>query len=159
MGALVLSASARPSAAALPLRRVLLVSPPYHCGMVESAGVWMPLGLAYLAGSLRAAKVFPQPAWPGFPRHALLTGSHPVAYVRYRQLDRQEAYTICRFPRGEAIPVSRRALPGVSPKRPLAAGRYLVVAAQEGMWGGRDCYCFQVEAEPRRANGRKPLSQ
>lgn len=35
--------------------RVLLFTPPYHCGMVESAGVWMPLGLAYLSGSLKAA--------------------------------------------------------------------------------------------------------
>ena len=35
--------------------KVMLVTPPYHCGMVESAGVWMPLGLGYLAGSLRAA--------------------------------------------------------------------------------------------------------
>jgi anaerobic magnesium-protoporphyrin IX monomethyl ester cyclase len=35
------------------LRNVLLVTPDYHCGMVESAGVWMPLGLASLAGSLR----------------------------------------------------------------------------------------------------------
>ena len=35
------------------LKKVLLVTPAYHCGMVESAGVWMPLGLAYLAGSLR----------------------------------------------------------------------------------------------------------
>lgn len=34
---------------------VLLVTPPYHCGMVESAGVWPPLGLAYLAGAVRAA--------------------------------------------------------------------------------------------------------
>lgn len=25
------------------LRTVLLVTPPYHCGMVESAGVWMPM--------------------------------------------------------------------------------------------------------------------
>ena len=41
------------------LRRVLLVTPPYHCGMVESAGVWMPLGLAYLAGSLRRAGLRP----------------------------------------------------------------------------------------------------
>ena len=36
-------------------RKVMLMTPPYHCGMVESAGVWMPLGLTYLAGSLRAA--------------------------------------------------------------------------------------------------------
>ena len=43
-----------------PRRRVLLVTPSYHCGMVESAGVWMPLGLAYLAGSLRRAGFEPQ---------------------------------------------------------------------------------------------------
>jgi len=35
--------------------KVMLVTPPYHCGVVESAGTWMPLGLAYLAGSLRKA--------------------------------------------------------------------------------------------------------
>lgn len=35
--------------------KVLLVTPPYHCGVVESAGTWMPLGLAYLAGALRKA--------------------------------------------------------------------------------------------------------
>lgn len=34
--------------------RVLLVTPPYHSGVVESAGVWMPLGFVSLAGSLRA---------------------------------------------------------------------------------------------------------
>ncbi|MHB8841779.1 MAG: B12-binding domain-containing radical SAM protein [Candidatus Aquicultor sp.] len=37
------------------ITKVLLVTPPYHCGMVESAGVWMPLGLAYLGGSLQKA--------------------------------------------------------------------------------------------------------
>jgi anaerobic magnesium-protoporphyrin IX monomethyl ester cyclase len=42
------------------LRDVLLVTPPYHCGMVESAGVWMPLQLAYLAGSLSAAGFEPR---------------------------------------------------------------------------------------------------
>lgn len=42
------------------LTKVLLVTPPYHCGMVESAGVWMPLGLASLAGSLRAARFDPE---------------------------------------------------------------------------------------------------
>jgi anaerobic magnesium-protoporphyrin IX monomethyl ester cyclase len=35
--------------------RVLLVSPPYHSGVVESAGVWLPLNLVYLAGHARAA--------------------------------------------------------------------------------------------------------
>lgn len=37
------------------IRQVLLMTPPYHCGVVESAGRWLPLGLVYLAGELRRA--------------------------------------------------------------------------------------------------------
>lgn len=33
--------------------RVLLVTPPYHAGVVEAAGVWMNVGFAYIAGELR----------------------------------------------------------------------------------------------------------
>ena len=35
--------------------KVLLITPPFHSGVVESAGVWMPLHFAYLAGAARAA--------------------------------------------------------------------------------------------------------
>ena len=35
--------------------KVLLVTPPYHSGVVESAGVWLPLHYVYLAGHARAA--------------------------------------------------------------------------------------------------------
>jgi anaerobic magnesium-protoporphyrin IX monomethyl ester cyclase len=35
--------------------RLLLVTPPYHSGVVEAAGVWLPLHFAYLAGHARAA--------------------------------------------------------------------------------------------------------
>jgi anaerobic magnesium-protoporphyrin IX monomethyl ester cyclase len=35
--------------------RVLLVTPPYHSGVVEAAGVWLPLNCVYLAGHARAA--------------------------------------------------------------------------------------------------------
>ncbi len=34
-------------------KKVLLVTPPYHCGVLESAGVWLPLGFVYLGGSLK----------------------------------------------------------------------------------------------------------
>ena len=34
-------------------RRILLITPPYHCGVVEVAGRWAPLTFAYLAGELR----------------------------------------------------------------------------------------------------------
>ncbi len=36
-------------------RKILLITPPYHSGVVESAGVWMNVAFVYLAGSLRAA--------------------------------------------------------------------------------------------------------
>ncbi len=35
--------------------RVLLVTSPYHSGVVEAAGVWLPLNFVYLAGAARAA--------------------------------------------------------------------------------------------------------
>lgn len=35
------------------LRTILLATPPYHAGVVESAGIWPPLGLVYIAGELR----------------------------------------------------------------------------------------------------------
>lgn len=31
----------------------MFITPPYHCGVVESAGVWLPLGFVYLAASVR----------------------------------------------------------------------------------------------------------
>jgi anaerobic magnesium-protoporphyrin IX monomethyl ester cyclase len=35
--------------------RVLFITPPYHCGVVEVAGRWIPLQFVYLAGAARAA--------------------------------------------------------------------------------------------------------
>jgi anaerobic magnesium-protoporphyrin IX monomethyl ester cyclase len=37
------------------MKKVLFVTPPYHCGVVEVAGRWIPLHLVYLAGSVREA--------------------------------------------------------------------------------------------------------
>jgi len=37
------------------ISKILLVTPPYHAGVVESAGVWLNVGFVYIAGSLRAA--------------------------------------------------------------------------------------------------------
>lgn len=34
-------------------RRILFITPPYHCGVVEVAGRWAPLTFAYLAGEIR----------------------------------------------------------------------------------------------------------
>ena len=35
--------------------QILLVTPPYHSGVVESAGSWLPLGLLYVGGALKKA--------------------------------------------------------------------------------------------------------
>ncbi|MBW1743867.1 MAG: cobalamin-dependent protein [Deltaproteobacteria bacterium] len=37
------------------LKRVVLITPPYHCGVLESAGTWLPTAFVYLAGGLREA--------------------------------------------------------------------------------------------------------
>ena len=37
--------------------RILFVTPPYHCGVVEVAGRWIPLNFVYLAGAARQAGV------------------------------------------------------------------------------------------------------
>ncbi|MHB1167318.1 MAG: cobalamin-dependent protein, partial [Carboxydocellales bacterium] len=34
-------------------KRILLITPPYHTGIIEITGKWPPLSLAYLAGALR----------------------------------------------------------------------------------------------------------
>jgi len=39
--------------------QLLLVTPPYHCGVVEVAGRWLPLNLLYLASAARKAGVEP----------------------------------------------------------------------------------------------------
>lgn len=36
-------------------RKILFITPPYHCGVVEVAGRWMPLTFVYLAGAAREA--------------------------------------------------------------------------------------------------------
>lgn len=42
------------------IKKILLITPPYHSGVVESAGVWLNVGFVYIAGSLRAAGYDPE---------------------------------------------------------------------------------------------------
>lgn len=39
----------------MAIKRVALITPPYHSGVVESAGTWLNVGFVYIAGSLREA--------------------------------------------------------------------------------------------------------
>ncbi|MCE5203601.1 MAG: cobalamin B12-binding domain-containing protein, partial [Actinomycetia bacterium] len=37
------------------IRRIALVTPPYHSGVVETAGSWPNVAFVYMAGALRQA--------------------------------------------------------------------------------------------------------
>lgn len=39
----------------MKIKRVALITPPYHSGVVESAGTWLNVGFVYIAGALREA--------------------------------------------------------------------------------------------------------
>jgi len=39
----------------MSIKRIALITPPYHSGVVESAGTWLNVGFVYIAGALRAA--------------------------------------------------------------------------------------------------------
>lgn len=39
----------------MKINKISLITPPYHSGVVESAGTWLNLGFVYLAGELRKA--------------------------------------------------------------------------------------------------------
>ena len=39
----------------MTIRKISLITPPYHSGVVESAGTWLNVGFVYIAGALRAA--------------------------------------------------------------------------------------------------------
>jgi anaerobic magnesium-protoporphyrin IX monomethyl ester cyclase len=58
-------------------RTILFVTPPYHCGVVEVAGRWMPLGLVYLAAAARRA------GWTPLIYDAM-TKNHDHATIRKR---------------------------------------------------------------------------
>ena len=34
-------------------KKILFITPPYHCGVVEAAGRWANLGFLYIAGELK----------------------------------------------------------------------------------------------------------
>ncbi|KAF0220994.1 MAG: anaerobic magnesium-protoporphyrin IX monomethyl ester [Geobacteraceae bacterium] len=38
----------------MKIKKVALITPPYHSGVVESAGTWLNVGFVYIAGALRA---------------------------------------------------------------------------------------------------------
>lgn len=54
------------------MKKIMLITPPYHAGVIESAGTWLNVGFVYIAGSLRAAGYDPliydaMSYWHGYP--------------------------------------------------------------------------------------------
>lgn len=66
---------------------VLFVTPPYHCGVVEVAGRWIPLQLVYLAGAARSAG-FESAIYDAMSLHV---GHEEIA----RELDRARPDVVC----------------------------------------------------------------
>ncbi len=67
--------------------KVLFVTPPYHCGVVEVAGRWIPLMYVYLAGAARAA---------GFDCEIYDAMSLDVGHAEIeRKLDEAKADVVC----------------------------------------------------------------
>jgi len=67
-------------------KKVLFITPPYHCGVVEVAGRWVPLTLVYLAAAVRRAGFEPviydaMTKMHGFPEIEARIREEAPAYV------------------------------------------------------------------------------
>jgi hypothetical protein len=87
---------------------------------------------------------------PGYPHDALKVHARDVRgfVIRAAAVDSPAAYQLYDLDRGGSIPLAvRRRSPTqmtLAPQRPLRPGRYELVAAKEGMFGGRDYDYLQV---------------
>ena len=107
---------------------------------------------AYFQEGQGLYKVFPCPiVLKRFPVTALATNCRPRVYVKYRLLDRLNAYGVFAYPSEKPVPVTRKLLSDhvleLRPARPLLPGQYYVSAAKGGMYGGRDHYYFIAVSE------------
>lgn len=91
---------------------VLLVTPPYHSGVVESAGSWLPVGLLYVGGALQRAGY-------GVQLYDAMTKFHTLEQIRETlRRERPGAVLVssitATFPDGlEVCRVAKEELPGV----------------------------------------------
>jgi hypothetical protein len=85
-----------------------------------------------------------------YPPDALRVHARDVSSLVFRAaaVDATNAYRLYDVDRGRAIPLAVRVRSArsltLAPPGPLAPGRYLVAAAHEGMFGGRDFVYLQV---------------
>jgi|Deesub1362A_J573_1020465.scaffolds.fasta_scaffold00013_49 anaerobic magnesium-protoporphyrin IX monomethyl ester cyclase len=65
----------------MPHKKVLFITPSYHCGVVEVAGHWIPLQFVYLGGAVREAGFEPIVYDAMTKRHSLETIAKKIADV------------------------------------------------------------------------------
>lgn len=94
------------------VRRVALVTPPYHSGVVETAGSWPNVAFVYIAGALREAGYEPV-------IYDAMTANHDLATIA-RELEHMApdmVLTSCytsSYPKGiELLRIAKETLPGV----------------------------------------------
>lgn len=94
------------------IRRIALVTPPYHSGVVETAGAWPNVGFVYLAGALRTAGLDPV-------IYDAMTAGHDMAGIA-AELERIQpemvvttAYTSSYPKAAELLRLAKQTLPGV----------------------------------------------
>ncbi|MDP2181550.1 MAG: radical SAM protein [Actinomycetota bacterium] len=94
------------------IQRVALVTPPYHSGVVETAGSWPNVAFVYIAGALRAAGFDPV-------IYDAMTANHDLETIA-RELERiapDMVLTSCytsSYPKGvELLRIAKETLPGV----------------------------------------------
>ncbi|HEY3446467.1 MAG TPA: radical SAM protein [Myxococcales bacterium] len=147
--------------------RVLFVTPPYHCGVVEAAGRWIPLQFVYLAGAVRAA---------GFDCEIYDAMSLGVDHAAIeRKLDEARPDVVCisaitsTFPDSAVVAQAAKArgattvLGGVHPsfmhQEVLAGGGVDFVVVGEGESALVDLLrCLQAKDDPKKVAGLAFLS-
>lgn len=102
-------------------KRILLVTPPYHCGVVEVAGRWLPLSLLYVASAARRAGVTPvvfdaMSRFEGLPeiRKELERVRPDFVGVSAITATTPAALAVCRLAR-EVVPAAKVIAGGVHP--------------------------------------------
>ena len=115
-------------------RKILFISPPFHAGVVEVAGSWIPLNLVYLAGAAREA---------GFEAEAWTTALHvPPAIMRSmprtaRALEKIGTTSWPAFSGVTCVAARKRTIEGVRApaRRVLAPGLQPVLQPGNGAMG------------------------
>lgn len=143
--------------------RVLLITPPYHSGVVETAGRWPNVGLVYVAGALREAGYEPF-FYDAMARH----DDYAAIEARMRQVEPDvvatTAFTACVPEAVETLRLARRIDPDVAT---VVGGVHPTFMYEEMLTRWPDAVDYVVRGEGEitmvglmdAMNGRRPFSE